>query len=41
VIERDPARSLEPDARLIHQEQALQEWLAASRGESEIEILLP
>jgi peptidyl-prolyl cis-trans isomerase C len=41
VIERDPARSLEPDARLILQEQALQEWLAASRGESEIEILLP
>jgi len=41
VIERDPARPLEPDALLRLQEQALQEWLATRRAQSDIQVLLP
>jgi peptidyl-prolyl cis-trans isomerase C len=41
VLERDPARSLEPNARLILQGQALAEWLQQRRAQSDIQILLP
>jgi peptidyl-prolyl cis-trans isomerase C len=38
VIERDPEHVLEPDARLVLQMQALQNWLEAHRSQSEITI---
>ena len=38
VLERDPDRLLEPDARLIFQEKALQDWIEAHRNQSEIVI---
>lgn len=41
VIERDPAHSLAPDARLTLQIQALKGWLETRRSESDIQILLP
>jgi peptidyl-prolyl cis-trans isomerase C len=41
VIERDPSRALDPDARLTLQMQALGKWLADRRANSEIQILLP
>ncbi|MGB2909385.1 MAG: peptidylprolyl isomerase [Anaerolineales bacterium] len=41
VVERDPQRSLEPDALLMLQIQALGEWLAERRSDSDIEILAP
>lgn len=41
VIERDPARPLDPDARLTLQMRALEKWLMNRRATSEIQILLP
>jgi parvulin-like peptidyl-prolyl isomerase len=41
VIQREMARSLEADARLALQTQALREWLSERRAQSEIQILLP
>jgi peptidyl-prolyl cis-trans isomerase C len=41
VIERDPAHSLEPDARLTLQYQVLEAWLQERRAQSEIQVLLP
>ena len=41
VIERDPSRLLEPNARLILQEQALSDWLQQRRAQSNIQITLP
>lgn len=41
VIERDPQRPLEPDARLTLQSQALTAWLADRRNKSTIQVLLP
>lgn len=41
VIERDPQRLLEPDARQALQEQALGQWLVEQRSQSQIEIYLP
>ena len=41
VIEHDPQRPLDPEARLVWQEKALQGWLEAQRKQSEIEILIP
>lgn len=41
VIERDPARLLEPDARLTLQMRALEKWLMDRRATSDIQILLP
>jgi parvulin-like peptidyl-prolyl isomerase len=41
LIERDPQHPLDPQARLILQEQALQRWLAEQRLQSAIEILIP
>jgi peptidyl-prolyl cis-trans isomerase C len=41
VIERDPQRPLDPDARLKLQMQALQNWLTKARGQSDIQILSP
>jgi parvulin-like peptidyl-prolyl isomerase len=41
VIERDPQRPLDPDARLVWQMQALRDWLETRRSESEIQTLLP
>lgn len=41
VIERDSDRPLSPDARLVWQENALQQWIAQQREESTIIILIP
>jgi len=41
VIEHDPQRPLDPEARLVWQEKALQDWLEAQRKQSEIVILIP
>jgi parvulin-like peptidyl-prolyl isomerase len=41
VLDRDPGRPLNPQARLSLQQQALADWLTAHRVESTIEILLP
>jgi parvulin-like peptidyl-prolyl isomerase len=41
VVERDPERELSPQALLVVQAQALEDWLEIRRGESNIEILLP
>ncbi len=41
VIERDPARPLDLDARLTLQMRALEKWLMDRRATSEIQILLP
>jgi peptidyl-prolyl cis-trans isomerase C len=41
VIERDPTHVLEPNARLILQEQALSSWLQQRRAQSEIQTFLP
>ena len=41
VIERDPARVLEPNARLVLQEQTLSTWLQQHRAQSEIQTFLP
>ncbi len=41
VIERDPQRSLTPDARLALQGHALQDWLDQRRSQSDIQVLLP
>jgi peptidyl-prolyl cis-trans isomerase C len=40
VLERDPQHPLSPDAYLVMQEKALQDWLAQKRAESEI-VLAP
>lgn len=39
AIERDPEHPLDPQARLVLQEQALQSWLEARRQQSKIEII--
>jgi parvulin-like peptidyl-prolyl isomerase len=41
VIERDPAKPLEQDARLALQSQHVEAWLAERRAQSDIQILLP
>jgi parvulin-like peptidyl-prolyl isomerase len=41
VLERNPQRTLSPEARLVLQAQAVADWLAQRRSESQIEILLP
>jgi peptidyl-prolyl cis-trans isomerase C len=41
LIERDPDRSLEPDALLVLQRNALRVWLENRRSESDIQTLLP
>lgn len=41
VIERDPLHPLTPDALLVLQTQALQDWLAEKWEQSEIQVLLP
>ncbi len=40
VLERDPQHPLSPDARLVLGTQAVSEWLAARRTQSQIEITL-
>ncbi len=40
VIERDPAHPLDPEARLVLQEQALNQWVEDRREQSDIEILI-
>lgn len=40
VMERDPQHQLSPDAYLVMQEKALQDWLAQKRAESDI-VLTP
>jgi hypothetical protein len=39
VIEREPERPLDPNARLALQQQALKNWISERRSQSEIEIL--
>ena len=39
ALERDPAHSIDPQARLILQESALQRWLAERRQQSSIEVI--
>jgi parvulin-like peptidyl-prolyl isomerase len=41
VLERDPDRSLSPQARLALQIQALEDWLAERRAQSDIQVFLP
>jgi len=41
IIERDPQRALDPQARLILQGKALQAWLDERRQQSQIEIIAP
>jgi len=41
LLERDPARSLAPDALLALQAKAVADWLAQNRQTAEIEVLLP
>lgn len=41
LIEKDPQHPLAPQARLVLQEKALQEWIAAKRQESQIEQISP
>jgi parvulin-like peptidyl-prolyl isomerase len=41
VLERDPQRPLVPATRQALQLQAVQDWLAKRRGQSQIQILLP
>ncbi len=41
VIERDPQRTLSPDAYRVLQIQALQQWLDDRRSQSEIVIFIP
>jgi parvulin-like peptidyl-prolyl isomerase len=41
VLERDPQRLLDPDARLVLQTKAIRQWLEARQAQSNIEILLP
>jgi hypothetical protein len=40
VLERDPQHPLSPDARLVLGTQAVSEWLASRRTQSQIEITL-
>jgi peptidyl-prolyl cis-trans isomerase C len=41
VLERDPQHPLSPDARLALQTQAVMDWLAQRRSQSQIEVMLP
>lgn len=41
VIERDPSRPLNPNARLILQEQALSSWIEQRRAQSNLQTFLP
>jgi hypothetical protein len=41
VVDRDQDRLLSPEARLIWQENALQEWVQGKREQSQIVILIP
>lgn len=41
MVERETARTLEQDARLALQMQAVQDWLLERRDASDIEVLLP
>ena len=41
LLERDPERTLQPQARRALQAHALQDWLSAQRKQSEIQIMVP
>jgi parvulin-like peptidyl-prolyl isomerase len=41
VVEREPQRQLDGDARLVLQEQALDQWLEDQRQTSQIELFVP
>jgi peptidyl-prolyl cis-trans isomerase C len=41
VIERNPQQPLSPDSRYVLQVQALQDWLAQRRSQSEIQVFSP
>lgn len=40
VLERDPNRPLDPDARRVLKEKALQEWMEMRRNQSDLQIYL-
>jgi peptidyl-prolyl cis-trans isomerase C len=40
VIERNPQRPLDPDARQVLQSKALEDWVTAHRDQSNVEILI-
>jgi parvulin-like peptidyl-prolyl isomerase len=39
IVEREPVRDLDPNARIVLREQAIQAWLEERRMDSEIVIL--
>ncbi|HSB67097.1 MAG TPA: peptidylprolyl isomerase [Anaerolineales bacterium] len=41
MLERDPARTLQPEARRAMQKMALQGWISERRNQSNIQILVP
>jgi peptidyl-prolyl cis-trans isomerase C len=41
LVERDESHTLQPDARMALQVNALQDWINEQRNQSEIQILLP
>jgi len=41
VVEREPNYPLEPQARLALQRQALADWIAARRSQSQIQVFVP
>ena len=41
VIERDPTRRLDPDAKSALESKAILEWVSKARSEAKIEVLVP
>ncbi len=41
VIERDPTRRLDPDAKSAVESKAISEWVSKARSEAKIEVLVP
>ena len=41
VLERDPARQLDPDARLVLESKAITDWVTKAKAEAKIELLVP
>jgi parvulin-like peptidyl-prolyl isomerase len=41
VIERDPARKLDPDAKTALESKAISDWVSSAKAEAKIEIVVP
>ena len=41
VIERDPARKLDPDAKAAVESKAITDWVSKARSDAKIEVLVP